>query len=283
MTLPRFRDRGLPVLFYLATCLTTTGAGAALSGHEPFGSVSAFLTGLPFSLSLMGILTAHEAGHYYVARKYGVVTSLPWFIPAPTLIGTFGAIIRLPRFSSRKIVLFDIALAGPIAGLIPSLFALAVGIHLSGTLPASAPLASGLELGDSLLFKLMTRCFSPDPSGAGTLLLSPVGFAGWVGLLVTSLNLIPAGQLDGGHLFYALLGKKIFGMLKWVIPPLLFLLGYFGWKGWWVWTILLVLMGGSHPSVEDESETLPLSRKWMGLGVFLLELVIFVPFPLRVV
>lgn len=278
-----FRERRLPFLLYGLTCLTTTGAGAALAGNDPFSSIAGFLSGLPFSLALMVILTAHEAGHYVVARIYGIRSPLPWFIPAPTLIGTFGAIIRLPTFSARKIVLFDIALAGPIAGLIPSLIALAVGIHLSAALPVTTPPSSGLELGDSILFRFMTRLLSPDMAGNATLILSPVGFAGWVGLLVTSFNLIPVGQLDGGHLFYTLFGRKLFGRIRWGILSLLIILGFFGWKGWWVWVVLLILMGRAHPSVEDETESMPRSRVLWGWSVLVIELLIFVPVPLRFV
>jgi membrane-associated protease RseP (regulator of RpoE activity) len=276
------REKRFPLLLYLLTCLTTTGAGAVLSGNNPLTSLAGFLSGLPYSVALMMILTAHEAGHYLVARRYGVDSPLPWFIPAPTLVGTFGAVIRLPRFPGRKVVLFDIALAGPMAGLVPAVLALAVGIHLSGTIPGTSHPSSGLEIGDSLLFKALTTLLSPHHAGEETLLLSPVGFAGWVGLLVTSLNLIPVGQLDGGHLFYALFGQKIFNRARWGIFPFLVFLGLEGWKGWWIWALLLVVMGSGHPPVQDGEEPLPRSRVYFGWAAILIEVLIFVPVPLRI-
>lgn len=277
-----FREKKLPLLLYILTCLTTTGAGALLSGHNPFSSIEEFLSGLPYAFSLMLILTAHEAGHFLVARRYGVDSPLPWFIPAPTLVGTFGAVIRLPRLPGRKVVLFDIALAGPMAGLVPSIIALAIGIHLSGSLSGPVTPSSGLEIGDSLLFKLMTSILIPPHSGEATLILSPVGFAGWVGLLVTSLNLIPVGQLDGGHLFYALFGARVFRIIRWGIFPLLLVLGWVGWKGWWVWALLLFVMGPQHPPVADHEERLPRSRIAWGWAAILIEILIFVPVPLRI-
>lgn len=229
----------------------------------------------------MLILTAHEAGHYLIARRYSIESPLPWFIPAPTLVGTFGAVIRLPRLPARKVVLFDIALAGPLAGLVPSIIALAVGIHLSGTLPGSIHPSSGFEIGNSLLLKFMTGILSPDHSGGATLVLSPIGFAGWVGLLVTSLNLIPVGQLDGGHLFYTLFGENVFKKIRWGVFPLLIFLGWTGWKGWWIWAALLFLMGPSHPPVVDGLDPLPRSRVFLGWMTILIEVLIFVPVPLR--
>ncbi len=276
------RGEILSAVLFILTCLTTTGAGAILSGKDPLDSLSAFLSGVPYSFTLMLILSAHEAGHYFVAKRYGVSSPLPWFIPAPTLIGTFGAVIRLPRLPGSRLALFDIALAGPIAGLVPSVIALAIGIRLSSTLPGGAPPSSGMEIGESLLFRLLAWIFSSGSTGGSTLLLSPVGFAGWVGLLVTALNLMPVGQLDGGHLAWALLGRKSRRLL-WGIFPLLLFLGFRGWRGWWIWAGLLLLMGVSHPELADAETRLPFSRIVWGAIALVIEILVFVPDPLRFV
>ena len=276
------RGKILSAVLFILTCLTTTGAGAILSGKDPLDSLSAFLSGVPYSFTLMLILSAHEAGHYFVAKRYGVSSPLPWFIPAPTLIGTFGAVIRLPRLPGSRLALFDIALAGPIAGLVPSVIALAIGIRLSSTLPGGAPPSSGMEIGESLLFRLLAWIFSSGSTGGSTLLLSPVGFAGWVGLLVTALNLMPVGQLDGGHLAWALLGRKSRRLL-WGIFPLLLFLGFRGWRGWWIWAGLLLLMGVSHPELADPETRLPFSRIVWGAIALVIEILVFVPDPLRFV
>ncbi len=276
------RGKILSAVLFILTCLTTTGAGAILSGKDPLDSLSAFLSGIPYSFTLMLILSAHEAGHYFVAKGYGVSSPLPWFIPAPTLIGTFGAVIRLPRLPGSRLALFDIALAGPIAGLVPSVIALAIGIRLSSTLPGGAPPSSGMEIGESLLFRLLAWIFSSGSTGGSTLLLSPVGFAGWVGLLVTALNLMPVGQLDGGHLAWALLGRKSRRLL-WGIFPLLLFLGFRGWRGWWIWAGLLLLMGVSHPELADAETRLPSSRIVWGAIALVIEILVFVPDPLRFV
>jgi membrane-associated protease RseP (regulator of RpoE activity) len=277
-----FRGKLLALSLFLLTCLTTTGAGALLAGHDPLSSLAGFTSGIPYSFTLMLVLTAHEAGHYFVARRYGVASPLPWFIPAPTLIGTFGAVIRLPRLPGSRIALFDIALAGPLAGLVPSVVALAVGIRLSTSLPGGSPPASGMEIGESLLFRLLEWVFSTGTSEHSTLLLSPVGFAGWVGLLVTALNLMPVGQLDGGHLAWALLGVRARRLL-WVVFPMLLYLGYRGWKGWWIWAVLLLLMGVSHPELSVDAGRLPFSRIAWGVAALVIEILVFVPDPLRFV
>ncbi len=269
----------LPLLLYLSTLLTTTGAGAILAGKNPFSSLGDLWAGLPFSLSLMFILTLHESGHVIAALRHGLPVSLPYFIPAPTLIGTFGAIIRMPPIVHSKSALFDIGISGPLAGLIPSLIALTWGIHLSAPVHASEVAGHSLELGNSLLFVALTSMAGPLVGPHSTLVLSAVGFAGWMGLLVTGLNLIPAGQLDGGHFFYALWGPKVHRVI-W-IGTLFFLswLGLFDWKGWWIWLGFIALMGPKHQEVSDPEIPLSLRRKILGYSMVLVEILIFVPVP----
>jgi len=278
---PPPRRNLLPAILYGLTWITTTGAGAMLSGQNPLDFPGGFLKGLPFSFTLMAILTLHEAGHYLVARWYNVPTSWPYFIPAPTLIGTFGAIIRTPPSPTSSNVLFDIAAAGPVAGLIPAIIALIAGVH-SSTVVHSMPPPGGsqLELGESLLFKAVGALFGPQNTH-GELLLSPIAFAGWMGLLITSLNLIPAGQLDGGHVFYAFFGKRVHRAARPVILSILLILGWETWHGWIVWAVLLFIMGAGHPPGIAHDRGLSKRRKILGVLLFIVECLIFVPSPLK--
>lgn len=273
------RIRWLPVLLYLSTVLTTTGAGALLSGHNPFQSLRSFSTGFPFSLVLMTILTLHESGHMLAARKHGLPVSLPYFIPAPTLIGTFGAIIRMPPVDHSRKTLFDVGIAGPVAGLIPSVVALAWGVHRSTTLPGTLLPGESLELGDSLLFRGLASVVGPEGGLHQTLVLNPVGFAGWMGILITAINLIPAGQLDGGHFFYALWGNRFHRKAWFAVVGSLLGLGGLYWKGWWIWMAFIVLMGPGHPPVSDEDSRLSGKRMILGYSMILIEILIFVPVP----
>ncbi|MHB8543855.1 MAG: site-2 protease family protein [Leptospirales bacterium] len=268
-----------PLLLYLATFLTTTGAGAILAGKNPFTSSGDLAAGLPFSLSLMLILTLHESGHVVAALRHGLPVSLPYFIPAPTLIGTFGAIIRMPPVVHTKSALFDIGISGPIAGLIPSLIAVTWGIQRSSPIHTSEVAGHGLELGNSILFRTLSTWTGPMVGDHSTLVLSAVGFAGWMGLLITGLNLIPAGQLDGGHFFYALWGPKVHRKIWMVTLIILSWLGMFDWKGWWIWMGFIALMGPRHPEVSDPETPLSGWRKAFGYSMILVELLIFVPVP----
>src|SRR5690348_12636595 len=202
---PRFAVHGL--LLALAA-LTTTVAGAYWEGLDPLAHPALLLRGLPFSATLITILLVHESGHYLMCMRHRIDASLPYFLPAPPNIfplGTFGAFIRIrSRFPDRR-ALFDIGAAGPWAGFVVAVAATAVGLRLS-TVLAAPPSEHTLELGDSLLTTLLTRIvLGTDPD---TVMLHPVAFAGWVGLFVTSLNLLPVGQLDGGHVLYAVVGRR---------------------------------------------------------------------------
>lgn len=195
-------------LLFLATVATTIMAGALQAGGaEAFTSLKGLLSGVPFSFALLGILLAHEMGHYLTSRRYGVPASLPYFIPVPTIIGTMGAVIRMRAVIRDRKVLFDIGIAGPLAGLAVAVPATLIGLHLSEVIEAGST-AGGIELGDSLLFMALTRwVFGPLGEGQ-TVLLHPVAFAGWLGFFLTSLNLLPMGQLDGGHVTYGILGPR---------------------------------------------------------------------------
>jgi len=195
----------LNVVLFLATVLTTMIAGAFHKGVDPFASPGNLLQGIPFSAALLSILLAHEMGHYLTSRRYGVAASLPYFIPVPTFIGTMGAIIRMRSVIRNRRVLFDIGIAGPLWGMAVAVPVTVIGLLLS-RLVTVGPESGGISLGDSLLFKLLIGWIFGDFPEWQTVELHPVAFAGWLGFFVTSLNLIPIGQLDGGHVAYGIIG-----------------------------------------------------------------------------
>lgn len=225
----------------------------------------------------MSILTLHEAGHIFAAICHGIPVTLPYFIPAPTLIGTFGAIIRMPPVPHSRKSLFDIGIAGPVAGFFPSLLALIWGLHLSR--PVSLSGDSGLEIGESFLFHQISLVFGPSVNSGETLVLSPVGFAGWTGLFVTALNLIPAGQLDGGHFLFALWGQKIHRTVWFLVLGVMGWLGMFYWAGWWIWLFFILLMGPGHLPVPDPDNPLGKFRIFLSIFMIFVEFLIFMPSP----
>ncbi|MEN6312220.1 MAG: site-2 protease family protein, partial [Acidobacteriota bacterium] len=245
---------------------------------------------------LMIILTAHELGHYLTCRRYGIAATLPYFLPAPNLFGTFGAFIKIKSPINRKQELFDIGAAGPLAGFVLALPALAVGLAFSKVGPVAA--AEGtFSLGEPLLLKLTSAIFFRHIPAGADIVLHPVAFAGWVGLLVTSLNLFPVGQLDGGHVAYAMFGRR----KKYLSSAALgtfFFLGIFCFSGWLVWAFFALLFAViirvrkpqglyrmalrlRHPQVLDED--IPLDRKRMivGLIVILIFILSFIPDPVK--
>ena len=230
--LPYDLDHGLNALFALRT-------------HP-----SILLLGLPFSLTLLAILLAHEFGHYLACQYYDVDASLPYFLPAPTLIGTFGAFIRIRSALFSKRVLFDVGIAGPIAGFVFLLPALAIGIAFSKVIPEIGQHGS-IHFGTPPLLWLLQQAIFPGVSSAD-IYLHPVARAAWIGLLATALNLLPVGQLDGGHILYALIGDAHRTTSR-IFIALLVPLGYFFWRGWWFWAAALFLLGRRHPPIYDPS------------------------------
>jgi len=263
------------VLFFL-TLITTVLAGALQEGVNPLTHPAQIIRGIPFALALMGILLAHELGHYLVARKNGVNVTLPYFIPAPSFIGTFGAFIKMRSPARDRRMLMDIGAAGPLVGVLVSIPILILGLSLSEVKKVEGQM--GTQLGDSILLWLISRwVVGPVPPGYDVF-IHPVGFAGWIGLLVTSLNLLPIGQLDGGHVVYALVGEKQKKISKIVFAGLL-ALGIFGWEGWLFWAVLLWIMGFRHPMPLEWWVPLDRKRKilgWVTLAVFFLT---FIPVP----
>jgi membrane-associated protease RseP (regulator of RpoE activity) len=266
------------------------------------------LSGWPFALSLLGILLAHEFGHYLMSRYHKTPATLPYFIPFPlSPLGTMGAAILMQGTPKNKRVLFDIGVAGPLAGIIVAIPVLFYGLSLSH-LATVAPVCGTLqEEGNSLLY-LFAKYFTfgkllpaptstygmtfgmywlryfftgqPAPIGATDVFTSPVAFAGWAGLLVTALNLIPAGTLDGGHVIYSLFGeqaKKLFPFI-WGV---LILLGIF-WQGWWLWAVLLLWLGRVHAEPLDQITQLDSRRRAVAVLVIIIFILTFSPVPFAV-
>lgn len=308
---PARRERWwLHALLLLGTLFSTTLAGAALAGRDPLGLAERPVLGLPiplpsgldtsqlapgllFALPMLGVLLAHELGHYVAARRHGLDVSPPFFIPAPhllSLIGTFGAFIRLRSPMLHRRMLMDVGAAGPLAGFVLALPVAAAGLAMSraaGPLPAFPGSPSlvvlegfGLRMGDSLLWMALRAVFAP---GSGPLVLNPVAVAGWVGLFFTAMNLLPVAQLDGGHILYALLGARWQRGAALLVLGFLLLAGWL-WPGWWVWAVLVLLLGRgrvAHPPVLDSRLPLTRAQRAAGWVCVVLFVLTFVPVPIR--
>jgi len=284
-------------LLFLLTCLTTlfVGTHVALNYERNFPAFnwdisraffagifhdpSMLTLGIPFSFTLLSILLAHELGHHFTCRYYGIEASYPYFIPAPTLIGTMGAFIRIKTPITTRRALFDVGISGPLAGFIVALPALVVAtLKCQAVIPASFP--DSITLGNPLAITLLGKILRPGLN-PGSISLQPVGCAAWVGLFATALNLLPIGQLDGGHILYAALGDKhrtvSRGLFLALVP-----LGVFCWAGWMVWAVVLLFVGLRHPVVMMPSEPLDNVRKTLALVGALLFILTFVPTPFAI-
>ena len=263
---PPRRRLWLHIVLLVATFMTTMAVGSriqsnfahqrptfSLSDDSPFFPVSwithpsELLSGLPFSLTLMFILLAHEMGHYLYARHYRVHATLPYFVPFPSLIGTLGAFIRIKSPIPSRAALFDIGIAGPIAGFIPAGIALLVG--LSRSQPIAASDTSSLQLGFPLAFSLAARILH-IATPLASLSLHPIAAAAWVGMFATALNLLPGGQLDGGHILFSL-SPQFHRAVSLLTVLALIPLGKYFWTGWLLWSVLLA-MTIRHPPVPRE-------------------------------
>lgn len=266
------------LILFILTIFTTLLAGAIMEGINPLQNPMGIIIGWPFSVTLMLILGFHEFGHYYFARKHNVNATLPYFIPAPTFIGTFGAFIKIKSPIYRKDALLQIGAAGPIAGFLVAVPALIIGLSLSQVVAISSA-EMGITLGDSILMKFLSAIIFPDLQNTQDILLHPIAFAGWIGLLVTMLNLLPIGQLDGGHIAYAMLGRKHAKVAKFALLALI-PMGLLS-LNWLVWAalILILMRTTKHPPVNDID--VPLSDKNKRIGYFCLAIFIvcFIPVP----
>ncbi|MBI1741003.1 MAG: site-2 protease family protein [Acidobacteriales bacterium] len=289
---PRRRRLWVHIVLLLATFLSTLVVGERMQYNflhsQPVFSLngdlflpfvtwiahpSELLLGIPFSLTLMFILLAHEMGHYLYARHYRVYATLPYFVPFPSLIGTLGAFIRIRSPIPSRAALFDIGIAGPIAGFIPACVALVAGLSLSH--PIAANDASSIQLGFPLAFHLAARVLhiaTPLP----TLSLHPIAAAAWVGMFATALNLLPGGQLDGGHIVFSI-SPQLHRAISFLAVLALIPLGKYFWTGWLLWAVLLA-MTVRHPAVPTRPSALG-RRRGIAMVALLMLVLAFTPAP----
>ena len=302
------------VLFVL-TVLSTLFVGASWSGKIPAGADGIwFLThlwlGWPFALSLMTILVGHELGHYIAGRYYKLPVSLPYFVPFPVPpLGTMGAVIVMKGRSLNRRQMLAVGAAGPLTGFLLAVPILILGLHLSTVEPLSMPAPGGTVFmeGNSLLYiflkfavfgqilpgsgltpafpaaakEVLAALFGTVPlAGSYDVMIHSVALAGWAGLLVTALNLLPVGQLDGGHIMYSLLGQRA-RIFTWPIIVLLVVMGLFLWPGWFLWAGLLFLFGRQHPDPLDDVTRLGTLQKILAALVLVIFLLVFTPVPLQ--
>jgi membrane-associated protease RseP (regulator of RpoE activity) len=311
---PRRSNINVNIVLFILTVFSVMFAGVEVPPSLASDGTAALLytirnifTGWPFALSLLSILLAHEFGHYLTARLHKTSATLPYFIPFPTLLGTLGAVIVWKELPRNKRILFDVGVAGPLVGLVVAIPILLYGLSISQLKPIDAPpagLMSFLE-GNSILYllakflvfgKLLPQPLSygglspiiywvryfftgyPVPMGGLDVTISSVALAGWAGILVTALNLLPVGQLDGGHIMYVLFGKR----LRYAFPVVIVLMGILGlfWSGWWLWVFLLFIFGRQSAEPLDQITELDPRRRalaWFMIAVFIL---VFMPVPM---
>jgi len=303
----------LHALLLLLTCFTTLVVGAHMQYNFALGrpaflfddSPAPFfrapwalqhparlLLGIPFAGTLMLILLAHEMGHYLCCKRYGVWATLPFFIPAPTLIGTFGAFIRIRSPIRSRTALFDIGIAGPIAGFVVAVGVLVVSLGLSRPIPAGTPPAD-LELGFPLIFQLVHHLLTAAGAGHGAavvplnrMLLHPAAIAAWVGMFATALNLLPGGQLDGGHIVFSI-APRAHRWISWLTTIVLLFMAYYLCYVWLMWAVLLRLSSLRHPQVAEWPKVSGSRIVLAGFAVLMLVLTLapapFLHFSLRAV
>ncbi len=275
------------LVLLLATILTTTFAGAgfaevdvvralrlAIEAGRWSGLLSALAAGAPFALTLLIILGVHEMGHYIAARIHKVNVTLPYFIPVPFGIGTFGAFIQLKSPVENRKALFDVGLSGPVAGFVVAVPLMIIGLLVSRVVPT----VSGADgLGASLLMQWLVDLIKPHAAGYAVA-LHPVAIAAWLGILITGFNLLPLGQLDGGHVAYAVLGKAALPLAYLTLAALVWL-GFTLWSGWLTWAFIILIIGLGHAQPLNDITPLDPVRKLIGALTLVWFLLIITPRP----
>ncbi len=269
----------LHIALFIVTFLTTLAAGALQKGVNIFREPGRIIEGLPFAGTLMTILLCHELSHYAASKRHHTRATLPYFIPAPSIIGTFGAFIKMKSPIITRKALIDIGASGPISGFIVSVIACIAGLSMSEIVSVSGT-EGALSLGDSILFSLLSRVILGVAPDNYDILLHPVAFAGWIGLFVTSLNLIPVGQLDGGHIAFAVLGER-HKYISIALVVVLAILGILYWEGWALWAVLMLILGIKHPPVLYWEVPLDPKRRFIGILTFIIFIITFIPSPFK--
>lgn len=275
----------LNLVLFVVTCFFVLLSGALMEGADPFSEFASILAGLPFAFALMLILLSHELSHYVASMRHNVEATLPYFIPIPPIpgmitIGTFGAFIKMRSPIVTRSALVDIGASGPIVGFLVSIVATVYGLMNSSIQVVKAGTPT-LMLGDSILFSSLSHLiFGAVPEGMDVF-LHPVAFAGWLGFFVTSLNLIPVGQLDGGHILYAFVGQRHL-MASRLLVAALAVMGILYWEGWMIWAVLLLILKLNHPPVIYWEPTLPKNRKIIGIIALVIFVLTFTPSPFAI-
>ncbi len=269
----------LPALLFILTVFTTMTAGALYEGADLFNDTLSILKGLPFCVSLLLILGTHEFGHYIASRLHKVVSTLPYFIPAPPIppmIGTFGAVIRMKTPITTKNALVDIGAAGPLVGFVFAVIVMIVGMHFSTIAPIVHD--GSVAFGEPIIEKLLIYFMMGEIPDGYELVLHPVAFAGWIGFFVTALNLLPIGQLDGGHIMYAIFGPDHRKVSTGAVA-ILVVMGITFWPGWIMWGIMVTIIGTRHPPIYDQHVPMDPARGFVCMGSILVFLLTFTPTP----
>lgn len=294
----RKRPFALALILFVLTVISTLAVGTEFSisyaqNRAPFSGLAnpfaptwyalthprLLLLGIPFSFTLIGILLAHELGHYFACRYYKIDASYPYFLPAPSLIGTFGAFIRIRSPIFNRKALFDVGFSGPLVGFVLAVLILAFGVSISKVVP-NAQAGALVLFGSPPLMKLFLAIFHPGVS-AQNILLSPIALAAWVGLFATALNLLPIGQLDGGHIVYAVASQN-HQRISVAFGVALIAMGAFYWSGWLVFAVLFLFLGLRHPALIDSWTPLDASRQAWAVVALIIFLLCFTPLPLAV-
>ncbi len=268
----------LNILLLFLTFLSTTYVGMG------FYQKNRILGGIVFSAAILFVLGSHEMGHYFAARRWNVKTSLPYFIPAPTILGTFGAVIKQKSNCPNRKALFDIGISGPLVGVVASIIVTYIGLKMSPSFPTTTA-SMYVQIGTPPLFDFLAKL-----AGFNGKFMSPVAFAGWVGMFLTCLNMIPAGQLDGGHVLRAMIGKASDRVSK-LMPFVLLGIGYLAdnYYGagsgsvWIIWSLIVLLFSlAPHPSPIDDETPIDKKRYVTGIVAFVIAALCFTPAPFRI-
>lgn len=270
------------VLLFVLTALTTTAVGALYSNEPSDSWILFFLRGWVFSVPLMAILLVHEMGHYLTGRRHHLDVTPPYFIPAIPPLGTFGAFIKIRSPITNRKVLLEVGASGPISGALVAIPLLFVGLYLSDMQPQIAE-AKGFAFGSSIILELLCLLRFGAFSFNATILLHPTAMAAWFGLFVTAMNLLPIGQLDGGHVIYALFGPRWARIVSIVVFACLIPLGIFLWPGWFMFGVLTLFLGLRHPPPLDPYTPLDRGGRLLGWTAIVLFLLTFIPVPLNFV